>query len=195
MVKSVGEHWVCSELARRGWAPALTRDGLSRTDILAVGVAHAGRPQIEVQVKAATQVRRTSWELGSTIGHLSLSDREWFVLVVVPRVGEPPEAYIMPRDHVAAAAYISHQDWLTDPTAPAGQRNAGLSRSRVLASRLIGYRDRWDLLDLPATDAPVLLPTAWKELATDSRVGLPPEHPWIKQMPDWPGCDTDDNPN
>src|SRR5215212_7104840 len=80
MVKSVGEHWVCSELARRGWAPALTRDGLSRTDILAVGVNRPDRPQIEVQVKVATQVRTTSWELGNAINQLALSDREWFVL-------------------------------------------------------------------------------------------------------------------
>lgn len=34
--KTIGEHHVASELARRGWAPALTRDGLERTDILAV---------------------------------------------------------------------------------------------------------------------------------------------------------------
>ena len=33
--KSIGEHWAASELARRGWAPAFTRDGLARTDILA----------------------------------------------------------------------------------------------------------------------------------------------------------------
>lgn len=34
--KTVGEHHVAAELARRGWAPALTRDGVERTDILAV---------------------------------------------------------------------------------------------------------------------------------------------------------------
>jgi hypothetical protein len=34
--KSIGEHHVCSMLARWAWAPALTRDGLARTDILAV---------------------------------------------------------------------------------------------------------------------------------------------------------------
>jgi hypothetical protein len=33
---SAGEHYVCSMLARYGWAPSLTRDGLERTDILAV---------------------------------------------------------------------------------------------------------------------------------------------------------------
>jgi hypothetical protein len=31
MTKSAGEHWVCSVLARHGWAAALTRDGLERT--------------------------------------------------------------------------------------------------------------------------------------------------------------------
>ncbi len=33
---SAGEHHVCSMLARYGWAASLTRDGLERTDILAV---------------------------------------------------------------------------------------------------------------------------------------------------------------
>jgi hypothetical protein len=34
LTKTVGEHWVCATLARHDWAPALTRDGLERTDIL-----------------------------------------------------------------------------------------------------------------------------------------------------------------
>jgi hypothetical protein len=36
MVKTAGEHWACSMLARHGWAPALTRDGTERTDVLTV---------------------------------------------------------------------------------------------------------------------------------------------------------------
>jgi hypothetical protein len=55
LVKSAGEHWVCAALAHAGWAAALTRDGLARTDILAV---HTGTGQlIEVQVKAASYAR------------------------------------------------------------------------------------------------------------------------------------------
>ena len=53
MTKTIGEHWVCTTLARLGWAPALTRDAIERTDILAVGTQHADRPRIEIQVKAA----------------------------------------------------------------------------------------------------------------------------------------------
>ena len=49
MVKTVGEHWVCATLARHGWAPALTRDGLERTDILAVGTHLPERPTVEIQ--------------------------------------------------------------------------------------------------------------------------------------------------
>lgn len=44
MTKSVGEHWTCATLARHGWAPALTRDGMERTDILAVATHLQARP-------------------------------------------------------------------------------------------------------------------------------------------------------
>ena len=49
--KTIDEHHVAAELARRGWAPALTRDGLERTDILAAHADGTDRRQIEVQVK------------------------------------------------------------------------------------------------------------------------------------------------
>lgn len=70
--KTIGEHYVAAELARRGWAPAFTRDGLERTDILAVKVDGAPRRMIEIQVKAARGPRfeRISWPLGSSRRHL-----------------------------------------------------------------------------------------------------------------------------
>jgi len=54
MTKTVGEHWVCATLARHDWAPALTRDGIARTDILAVGTLLPNRPTVEIQVKTAS---------------------------------------------------------------------------------------------------------------------------------------------
>jgi len=66
MVKSVGEHWVCATLARHGWAPALTRDGVERTDILAVATTLQDRPMVEIQVKTASKMSNTtSWPLSS----------------------------------------------------------------------------------------------------------------------------------
>ncbi len=62
LVKSAGEHWVCGVLSRLGWAAALTRDGVARTDILA---AHSETgAMIEVQVKTASFGGHTTFMLG-----------------------------------------------------------------------------------------------------------------------------------
>ena len=41
------------------------------------------------------------------------SEHEWFVLVLLPELPLPPRAFVVPRDHVCAATWIRHQDWLT----------------------------------------------------------------------------------
>ncbi|QGF25053.1 hypothetical protein Rai3103_03045 [Raineyella fluvialis] len=183
MAKLVGEHWVCSELARRGWAPALTRDGLARTDILAVSMILPRRPRIEVQVKAATKTspRQVSWPLGKTVGLQDVSGAEWFVLVVIPEVGDSPYAYVVPRDHVSAGTYLEHQEWLTDPAAAPGQRNAQMPQSRTHEETFARYRDRWDLLDHPTTEAGVMI--ADRLVALIPRLGLPAGHPWRDGLP------------
>ena len=72
LTKSIGEHQVCAELARHGWAAALNRDGLARTDILAV--------------RADDEERRTLVELQvKTRQERAVALREWFVLVASPR--------------------------------------------------------------------------------------------------------------
>ena len=184
LVKARGEHWVCSVLAGLGWSVALTRDGLERTDILA---SHAQTSRmIEVQVKAASHTAKPNWLLNKKAQQVARSDREWFVLVAL---AEEPwglnRAYVVPRDHIAAAAWISHQHWLTEPGVPAGQRNASLDQTRVQAVTLTGYQNRWDLLAAAATAAPVLLPPRFRTYAEDRRVGLPPGHPWNTSLPTW----------
>lgn len=65
MTKSAGEHWVCSVLARHNWAAALTRDGLERTDILAVQTEGPHRTTIELQVMAIqAKDSGARWPLG-----------------------------------------------------------------------------------------------------------------------------------
>jgi hypothetical protein len=87
---SAGEHYVCAMLARYGWAASLTRDGLERTDVLAV---HSiARDMIEVQVKT---VRTGSWMLGRKGILADRSGREWYVFV---KLGVPPglpESYVV----------------------------------------------------------------------------------------------------
>jgi hypothetical protein len=186
MSKCAGEHWTCAALSLLGWGVALTRDGLERTDILAVQTT-GDRRMIEVQVKAARGLGdKVSWPLGPNAQLPSISDREWFVLVMLPDdLATSPRAFVVPRDHVAAAAWISHMNWLTDPSAEQGKRNAPVERARVLAAVWSRYENRWDLLNGSARKAPVLLPPEYRDLAHDPRVGLPPQHPWHSGVPEW----------
>lgn len=186
--KTVGEHHVASELARRGWAPALTRDGLERTDILAVDTVRGERRQVEIQVKTArgSRMDRVSWPLGAKTQARSAHDREYFVLIAVPdEVRLHLRNFIVPRSHVAAAAWISHMNWLTEPGVSVGQRNAPVDRARVLLPIFERYEDRWDLLHIDEPDVPVLLPPEYREYAADVRVGLPTDHAWRDSMPPW----------
>jgi hypothetical protein len=186
MTKTVGEHWVCATLARHNWAPALTRDGIARTDILAVGTNIVDRPTVEIQVKTATDTgSRTSWHLGGVTRVIAASEHEWFVLVLLPKFPRTPRAFVVPRDHVSAATWIVHENWRTDPSAPKGTRNAGLSQARIQLTIWQGYEDRWDLLDTPTSEVPILLPSWLRQQAQEERVGLPPGHPWNKALPQW----------
>lgn len=84
---------------------------------------------------------------------------EWYALVLLGKNPQAaPRTFIMPRDHVAAASWIRHMEWLTDPTAPRGQRNVGPDRSRVEIYVIEAYEDQWDLLERPTSEAPILLP-------------------------------------
>lgn len=186
MIKTVGEHWVCATLARHNWAPALTRDGIARTDILAVATHLANRPTVEIQVKAATDVgSRTSWPLPRVTELLAASGHEWFVFVLLPKVPVAPRAFVVPRDHVSAATWIVHENWRTDPSVPEGRRNAPLSRARIELVIWQGYEDRWDLLGTPTSTVPVLLPSWLRQRCQEERVGLPPGHPWNDDLPVW----------
>ncbi len=184
--KSIGEHHVSAMLARFDWAPALTRDGLERTDILAVH-AHGHRPMVEVQVKSIRgSGDKVRWPLGPKSQSPALHDREWFVLVAIPVDPlQPIRNFVVPRNHVSAAAWIEHLNWLTEPGIAAGKRNAGVDQARTELSTFRGYEDRWDLLVEPAHAAPVLLPSAFHGWAQEDRVGLPPDHPWRANLPTW----------
>jgi len=184
MTKTVGEHWVCATLARYDWAPALTRDGLARTDILAVGTLLPRRPTVEIQVKTASdRGRNPSWPLGDITRQSAESEHEWFVLVLLPELPLPPRAFVVPRDHVCAGTWIRHMDWLTDPSVPEGTRNAGLNLARIALDVWQGYEGCWDLLGTPTSEVKVRLPPEFRELAQEKRVGLPPGHPWNEALP------------
>ena len=173
LTASAGEHYVCSMLARYLWAASLTRRWAEeRTDVLAV---HSlSRVMIEVQVKTTTS---SSWPLGRKGTLPARSEREWYVLV---KLGPPPglpDTYVVPRDHVAAATWIGHRAWLTNPDVEPGKRNAPVDRARIGEEVWADYRAGWDLLQTDTRLVQVLLP-GWMRSAMDlNRIGLPPSIP------------------
>jgi hypothetical protein len=186
MVKTAGEHTACAALARHGWAPALARDGIARTDILAVGTHLPHRPTVEIQVKTATQAgARTSWQINDKAQQLARSAHEWFAFVLLPAPPKPARCFVVPRDHVGAATWAVHMNWMTHPDAPPGKRNTPLSRARVDDTVWGPYEDRWDLLGQPSAEVPVLLPEFVRKFMHSERVGLPPAHPWKSHPPEW----------
>ncbi|WP_426594156.1 hypothetical protein ACPPVS_01340 [Cellulomonas sp. McL0617] len=186
MTGTIGEHYVASMLARHGWAPALTRDGLERTDILAVQT-QGNRAMIEVQVKSARgSGQNLSWPLGLKEQTRARNSREWFVFVAIDaQPTGPVRCFVAPRDHIAAAAWIEHMHWLTEPGIAPGKRNVGPDRARSALSTFERYENRWDLLLESAFDAPVLLPPRFRDYALEDRVGLPADHRWAAALPAW----------
>ena len=185
-VKSVGEFWTCCKLAMNGWAPALTRDGLERTDILAER-SHApfDVTQISVQVKTS---RNERWALNPAKIGSQRSLYEWFVLVGWNENEQTLSSYIVPRNHVSAGAWLGHMRWLTDPTAKRN-RNCGPEQARMDVSVFGDYKDRWDLLLKPTSQTPILLPHELNEfalIADASNSKLPEWHPWSgDSLPEW----------
>lgn len=113
------------------------------------------------------------------------SDHEWYALVMLDPVQltAVPRTFIVPRDHIAAAAWIGHRNWQNEPGVPAGRRNPGMEQARVGTDIVADYKDRWDLLGTDTYEVPIMLPPWYRELAADPRVGLPPAHPWKKKLP------------
>ncbi len=114
------------------------------------------------------------------------SDQEWYVLVLLGRdPRERPRCFVVPRDHVVAAAWITHEGWLSDPDVPVGSRKDGTVR--VWPSDFVRYEERWELLDEPTGSVPVLLPSRFEALLREPRIAFPSWHPWWEAAPsDWP---------
>lgn len=178
--KSIGEFWVCAELAMRGWDPALTRDGVARTDVLAIRAEDSY--QVGIQVKTTCGL---NWPLNILRIGYEQRDTEWFVMVKVDKAAGSIRGFVIPRNHVIAGTWIGHQNWLTDPTAKPGKRNTPISGARMDVSIFAGYENRWDLLERSTAECPVLLPSWEHDAALLPRIGLPEHHPWKKDLPEW----------
>lgn len=95
----------------------------------------------------------------------------------LPEPGEQSDYYILPRNHMSALVYIGFEAWLVGGK-PGGRPRQRHSHRAFNPREFEGYRDRWELLDRHASDAPWLLPQ-WVWSAAEGGIGLPEGHPGL----------------
>jgi hypothetical protein len=105
---------------------------------------------------------------------LSTAENEWYVLVGLKGEGERPAFYVVPRNVVSGMIYLNHRDWLRKP----GRRARNDGSMRYLPSvDVVGYLDRWDLLDGASGKVPFLGDPSYIQLAAE--IPWPGGHPGI----------------
>ena len=95
---SSGEHLVCGVLAQFNWAAALTREGVARTDVLAVN-ADTGKT-VTIQVKTTWREKKlktdrpVGWRLGMKDILPAAAPTEWYVMVKLEKGTHRPRPAI-----------------------------------------------------------------------------------------------------
>jgi hypothetical protein len=166
---AAGEYYVAAELSRRGWLATVTIKNAPGTDVLAQRVDTGA----VVAIQTKTSSDGNSFQLDKKCEVVAREMNEWYILVGLRAEGERPKFYLIPRNIIAGATYAQHVEWLQRPRE--GRSVKDTARRALLAKYLAGYEERWDLLDRPADEAPLLI----SEWYTDCvrRFGLPPGHP------------------
>ena len=120
-----GEHFVCGELAKRGWIATLTAKNTPRVDVLAHRT-DSGRAPVAIQVKTRSTAYRRAWRVGRTEGLLLDG---FYVFVDLGDLEEAPAYWIVPAAEVGEL----------------------LASEQIRTSDIASRRDRWDLLE-PSKD-------------------------------------------
>jgi hypothetical protein len=167
LLGAAGEHFIMSQLLRRGFIAALAPQGVPNADIVVTDVK--GSRLCSIQVK-------TRRDIGSDRGwHMKakhekvIGGRLFYCFVDFGKSsGDEPTIYVIPAKTVADVLQASHRAWLAAPG-----RNGRAHKDNVLrrlrpdyrlgrgfcyqSGWMDGYRDAWHILELtnsdPTTDA------------------------------------------
>ena len=158
LLGAAGEHFVMSQLLRRGFIAALAPVGVPNCDIVVTD--DIGDRLSAIQVK--TRVEKGSdggWHMGRK--HESISSRGLFYAFVDfgAEITDPTSCFVVPSREVAEAVKQSHSFWLKTPGKFGQQRNdsdfrrfmpdydkMGISIGRG-SGWLEPYRNAWKLLE------------------------------------------------
>lgn len=165
LLGAAGEHFVMSELLRRGHIAALAPQGVPNTDIVVTDLT--GHRLCTIQVKSRRDVGSDGgWHMRPKHEELT-SDHLFYCFVDFGRRSDDrPIVYVMPSAVVAEAIKGSHLAWLSTPGAK-GQQRKDSSVRRLLPDYtntykpndtpyprgwLDQYRDAWHLLGLESAE-------------------------------------------
>lgn len=160
---AAGEHFVMSELLRRGLIAALAPAGVPNCDIIVTD--EIGDRLCAVQVKTRNSTGADGgWHMGRK--HENLMAPTLFYCFVDFGAGKDggPFTYVVPSAVVATALAECHQAWLKQPGKKGQQRKDGdmrrllpdyshLNAGKYEAGWLEPYREAWQLL-LVSADIP-----------------------------------------
>ncbi len=165
LLGAAGEHYVMSELLRRGYIAALAPQGVPNVDIVVTD--QTGKKLCSIQVKARRDIGSDGgWHMKAK--HELMDSKHLFYCFVDfgKSQSAAPKVYILPSMKVAEVLKVSHEKWRTTP-GKNGQPHKDGPMRRLLPdySRIFGsttnpypkdwlktYHNRWELLGLePAT--------------------------------------------
>jgi hypothetical protein len=153
---AAGEHYVMSELLRRGFIAALAPTGVPNCDIVVTDDIGERLCAVQVKTRNNTGADR-GWHMGKK--HESLTSPTLFYCFVDFGMGSagPPFTYVVPAGVVAKALNESHQAWLHQ-SGKKGQKRKDGDMRRLLPSYehldlhthasgwLETYREAWHFL-------------------------------------------------
>src|SRR5258706_1807057 len=113
LLGAAGEHYVMSELLRRGYIAALAPQGVPNADIIVCDVE--GTRLCSIQVKTRRERGRDGgWHMKEKHEKLR-SDTLFYCFVDFGTGVNAPVVYVVPSPHVAEALERSHRTWLSTP--------------------------------------------------------------------------------
>jgi hypothetical protein len=167
---AAGEYFVAAELSLRGWLATVTIKNAPGTDVLAQNLESG--LVVSIQTKAASYGNK--FQLNAKSEQITLSENDWYVLVKLHEQRTRPTFYVVPRNDVAAAIYAMQVRWMKVP-ARSGKPHKSTTLRVIAGKHFAGYEEAWELLEHPASAAPLLLDPVYVEMAAEH--GFPPQHP------------------
>lgn len=114
LLGAAGEHFVMSQLLRRGLIAALAPQGVPNLDIVVSDIA--GTRQLGLQVKSRLNKGSDGgWHMGAKHEEIFSPTLFYCFVDFGNATSDMPRTYILPSETVAKVLRASHSAWLTNP--------------------------------------------------------------------------------